>query len=109
MVDPDAQVRAYAAATGAALAADFTGLRVVAEATPLVRTPEQLDAFARYEPMIDGYMVTHPFSAMCAYDRRILDESAIAQLACLHTSTNAPVPFRLHGCEIGRASCRERV
>jgi len=42
-VDPDAQVRTYAAATGAALAAGFTGLRVVAEATPLVRTPEQLD------------------------------------------------------------------
>ena len=34
VVDPDAQVRTYAAATGAALAAGFTGLRVVAEATP---------------------------------------------------------------------------
>jgi hypothetical protein len=98
VVDPDAQVRAYAAATGAALAAGFTGLRVVAEATALVRTPEQLDAFARYELMIDGYMATHPFSAMCAYDRRVLAASAIAELACLHTSTNAHVPFRLHGC-----------
>ncbi|GLY99438.1 MEDS domain-containing protein [Actinoplanes sp. NBRC 103695] len=98
VIDPEAQLRQYAKVTSAAVAAGFTGLRVVAQATPLVRTREQLDAFARYELLIDRYMATHPFSAICAYDRRELDSSAIDELACLHPDTNAPVPFHLHGC-----------
>ncbi|GHG12437.1 MULTISPECIES: MEDS domain-containing protein [Amycolatopsis] len=49
VVDPAGQVDLYAAATSEALAAGFTGLRVAADATSLVRTPAQVDAFARYE------------------------------------------------------------
>ncbi|HEX5996110.1 MAG TPA: MEDS domain-containing protein [Jiangellales bacterium] len=102
IVDPPEQVRAYAAATEAALAAGYTGLRVVAEATSLVRTPAQLDAFTRYEHLIDRYMRTHPMSAMCGYDRRALGDSVIAQLACMHQHNNADeVLFRLHACDPG--------
>jgi len=97
VVEPDAQVQAYAAATEDALAAGFTGLRVAAEATPLVRTPEQLDAFARYEHLVDRYMTSQPFSALCAYNRAELGEETIAQLACLHPAGSA-APFRLHAC-----------
>lgn len=97
VVDPEAQVRAYAAATGAAVDEGFAGLRVAAEATPLVRTPRQLAAFARYEHLVDRYMADHPFSAMCAYAVAEVDDSAFAQLACLHPNTNTPSPgFRLH-------------
>ncbi|MFR9780395.1 MEDS domain-containing protein [Micromonospora sp. MS34] len=96
VVDPLTQVRAYQAATEDALAAGYTGLRVVADATPLVRTPAQRDAFARYEYLIDGYMRDRPMSAICAYDRRELGDPAIAELACLHPQTNADVLFRLH-------------
>ncbi|MEU6203805.1 MEDS domain-containing protein [Micromonospora musae] len=96
VVDGPAQVRAYAAATEAALAAGYRGLRVVAEATPLVRTPAQLDAFTRYEHLVDRYMRARPFRAMCAYDRRELDGRAVAELACLHPETNAAeAPFQL--------------
>ncbi|WP_410574308.1 MEDS domain-containing protein [Amycolatopsis sp. cmx-4-61] len=45
VVDPAGQVELYATATAEALAAGFTGFRVAAEATSLVRTPAQLDAF----------------------------------------------------------------
>ncbi|MEU4769665.1 MEDS domain-containing protein [Actinosynnema sp. NPDC023794] len=97
VVEPEAQVRAYAAATEAAVTDGFAGLRVVAEATPLVRTPRQLAAFTRYEHLMDHYMADHPFSAMCAYSVAEVGDSAFAQLACLHPNTNAQWPgFRLH-------------
>ncbi len=97
VVDPREQVRNYAAATEEALAAGFTGFRVAADATPLVRTPAQLDAFARYEHLVDRYMTTRPLSAMCAYSRGELDDGASAQLACLHPWASADTTsFRLH-------------
>jgi anti-anti-sigma regulatory factor len=102
IVDPPEQVRSYAAATEGALAAGYTGFRVVAEATSLVRTPAQLEAFARYEYLIDRYMRTHSMSAMCGYDRRALGDSVIAQLACMHPQNNVDeVLFRLHACNPG--------
>ncbi|ATO17757.1 hypothetical protein CO540_09395 [Micromonospora sp. WMMA2032] len=96
VVDPGEQVRAYVRATTEALTAGYTGLRVVAEATGLVRTAAQRDAFARYEHRIDHWMRHRPMSAVCAYDRRVLGDAAIAELACLHAQTNAEVLFRLH-------------
>ncbi|XVS61601.1 MEDS domain-containing protein [Actinosynnema sp. CA-299493] len=97
VIDPAAQVRVYAEATEAALAAGFTGLRVAADCTPLVRTPEQLAAFARYEHRIDRYMTDRPFSAMCAYSGTEVDDDAFAQVACMHPNANTTYPgFRLH-------------
>jgi hypothetical protein len=97
VVDPETQVQAYATATRRALADGFTGLRIVADATQLVRSAEQLEAFARYEHLVDRYMVDHKFSALCAYDRRELGDETIAQIACLHPNVNhGATPFRLH-------------
>ncbi|MGC4807520.1 MEDS domain-containing protein [Micromonospora sp. DT233] len=104
VADPAAQVRAYAEATEAALAAGHTGLRVVAEATGLVRTPGQREAFTRYEHLIDRYMRAHPFSAMCVYDPQELAAGAVAELACLHPRSNADdVLFRLYAADQDRA------
>lgn len=86
VVDPVAQVAAYAAATREALELGYTGLRVVVDATDLVATAAQRHAFACYEHLVDRYMVDHPFSAMCAYDARTLGADAAAELACLHPS-----------------------
>ncbi|MFD1148738.1 MEDS domain-containing protein [Saccharothrix hoggarensis] len=100
VVDPVTQVRAYAEATEAALAAGYAGLRVAADCTPLVRTPEQLAAFARYEHRIDHYMADQPFSAMCAYSGAEVDDRAFAQVACMHPNSNTPSPgFRLHAAD----------
>ncbi|MDT7729345.1 MAG: hypothetical protein QOI21_5921 [Actinomycetota bacterium] len=97
VIDPERQVEAYAVATESALAAGFAGLRVVADATHLVGSAEQLDAFARYESLVDRYMAGNPFSALCAYDRAELGDHAIAQLACLHPNANSgATPFHLH-------------
>lgn len=104
VVDPQAQVTAYAEATEAALAAGYTGLRVAAEVTEMVRTPRQLDAFARYEFLIGRYALTSPFRAVCGYDRRVLGDNAITELACLHPiSGPRAAPFHLHPAASGGA------
>ncbi|MEV4462707.1 MEDS domain-containing protein [Micromonospora echinofusca] len=97
VVDPVAQVAAYATATDEALAAGHTGLRVVAEATELVRTPAQLDVFTRYEHLIDRYMRTGPFKAVCAYHRPKLGDRTVTELACMHPQSNVEdLLFRLY-------------
>ncbi|WP_246009907.1 MEDS domain-containing protein [Actinokineospora cianjurensis] len=97
-VDPAAQVDWYVAATQDAVAAGFTGLRVVGEATPLVGTAGQFDAFARYEHLMDRRMPDVPFAALCGYDLTVLGEPAVAQIAVMHPFTNLDRPgFRLCG------------
>jgi anti-anti-sigma regulatory factor len=96
-VDPQAQVDAYTADTDAALADGFTGFRVAAEVTVLVRTPAQLDAFCRYEHQADRLMSRIAFTAMCGYRRAELGDDAVGQLACLHPAGGGEqAPFRLH-------------
>lgn len=98
VVEPEAQVARYAAATERALADGFAGLRVAADVTSMVRRPAQLDAFARYEHLIDRYMTARPFAALCGYNRGQLGREAVAQLACMHPSTSrGATPFRLYG------------
>jgi len=98
VVDPAGQVERYAAATSEALAAGFTGLRVAADATSLVRTAAQVDAFARYENLVDHYMAAHPMSAMCGYDVGELGGEVVAELACMHPrAVEGGTPFHLHG------------
>jgi anti-anti-sigma regulatory factor len=96
-VDAQAQVDAYTADTRSALADGFTGFRVAAEVTMLVRTPAQLDAFARYEHRVDRLMSRSAFTAMCGYRRAELGDDAVGQLACLHPAGGGDeTPFRLH-------------
>lgn len=104
LVEPARQVQAFATATEDALAAGFTGLRVAADATPLVRTSEQLDAFARWEHLADQHMMSLPFSGLCGYNRAELGQEVITQLACLHPTVHGVPPlFRLHASTDGAA------
>lgn len=84
VIDPDHQVDEYRRATRAALSAGFKGFRVAAEATAMVETPAQRDAFTRYEHRVDLMMATEPFSALCGYDTGVLGDAGVAELACLH-------------------------
>ncbi|GIJ56548.1 MEDS domain-containing protein [Virgisporangium aurantiacum] len=91
-IDPATQVETYVAATAEALAAGFTGLRVVADVTDLVRTGEQRAAFARYEYVIGRHLRTAPMRAVCAFDRLELGDRVVAELAVLHEASH---PFSL--------------
>ncbi len=99
-VEPRAQVEAYARATEEALAAGFAGLRVATDATPMVATPAQLEAFTRYEHQVDHLMAGTPFSAMCAYNRSLLGEEVVTQLASMHpANAGQEASFRLHAAD----------
>jgi anti-anti-sigma regulatory factor len=103
----DAQADAYGSATRAALASGYTGLRVAADATSLVTTAEDRAAFTAYEHRIDRKMLNLPFTAMCAYDTRVLG-GAVEELTCLHPFTNHHRPgFRLFADEGGVALAGE--
>lgn len=104
VVEPVSQVAHYRSATHDALAAGYQGLRVAADATPLVRTPKQLQQFLRYEHLVDHIMVDEPFSAMCGYDGAVLDASTTTQLACLHPHSSGCDPdFHLYAAGDGTA------
>jgi anti-anti-sigma regulatory factor len=98
--DPRAQVDAYAQATDEALAQGYTGLRVAADVTSLVRTPDDRAAFARYERLADDLMIRTMFSALCAYDRAELGPTAAAELVCVHpVARRSATPLRLHNSD----------
>lgn len=99
-VDAKAQVAAYLAATEAALADGYTGLRVAAQVTELVAEPETRDAHVRWESAADRVLSPHSLSALCGYERGALPAQLLADLAAIHPATNAcagSVPFHLFG------------
>jgi len=99
-VDPAEVIKRYAAATQQALADGCRGLRISADVTDLVRAPDQHDAFARCEFLLERYSSRHPLSAMCEYRRELGD--AVAQFACLHAAVPAGLtPFQVFACDDG--------
>jgi hypothetical protein len=97
VVDPQQSMEARVDDIEHALSAGFAGLRIVADATAVVRSPEQVDAFASYEFLLDRAMATQPGSALCAHDGARVERDSAAGLACLHPVTGPePTPFNLY-------------
>jgi DcmR-like sensory protein len=97
--DPDALLTVFATATDQALADGFTGLRVVGDATALVKDATNWPAHLRWEAAADKYMATKPYSGLCCYDRRVLPHQMLQDLCAMHPVAHAPageVPFRLY-------------
>ena len=98
VVDPEGQVASFAGELGSALAAGYSGLRIVSDNTPLVTTEAGLAAWRRYELLGDQFAATRPVTALCAFDALRLDPGRLAGLAAMHplSSASGPVPpFRL--------------
>jgi anti-anti-sigma regulatory factor len=97
-IDPISQMAVYSAVTDAAVADGYSGIRVAAQVTNLVREPVTWDAHLRWESMADRFMSVRPMSAICGYQRDLVPEQLLAELSALHPASNAPakaVPFRL--------------
>lgn len=98
-VVPEEQYEFYAGATREALAAGYTGLRVVAEVTALVSDPTRVPEHLRWEHLADGFMASGAgLSALCAYRADRLPEETLAALETLHPLVRARdggTPFRL--------------
>ena len=102
-VDDRSLLTYYATATADALADGCTGLRVAAEITDL---PDgaAVDAFVAWEQLADELMNRMPMSALCAFDRRTVSDSAIAAIAAAHPSRHGPATgtsFVLHAHDDG--------
>jgi anti-anti-sigma regulatory factor len=99
-VVPAEVMKKYAAATQEALDGGYRGLRISADVTDLVRAPEQQDAFARFEFLLERYSARHPLSALCEYRLELGD--AVTQFACMHAAVPAGLtPFQVFACEDG--------
>jgi anti-anti-sigma regulatory factor len=82
----------YDAAVRDARAAGFTGLRVVADVTPLARTAQGRTLLVQLEHLADGYIASGSgMVAMCAYRRGALDARAVADVAAVHPLVHAPL------------------
>jgi MEDS: MEthanogen/methylotroph, DcmR Sensory domain len=97
VVNPVQSVAARVAATEDALAAGYTGLRAVVDATTLAGTSAQRAAYAHYEYLLDQQSSTLPLGTICAYDTATLGSAAVAEMACLHPfASRGASTFRLY-------------
>lgn len=96
---PEQQLEFYDTTTREALTDGFTGLRVLAEVTDLVRDPAGRAALVCWEHLADDYMATGPgLSALCAYDQAAVGDEAAAELESVHPLVRARdggTPFRV--------------
>jgi ABC-type transporter Mla MlaB component len=91
-VSPADQWQFYDAAVREARAAGYRGLRVVADVTPLARTPAGRAGLVQWEHMADEFIASGSgMVAMCAYRRGALDADAVADVTAVHPHVHAPL------------------
>src|SRR5262245_28825761 len=102
--DPETLVAYFSAATDAALADGYTGLRVVGDISEFVRDPRVWESQIALEALSDRFMATRPLAALCCYDRRIVPPELIRDVCALHPAVRTcgghAVPFRVY-CDDG--------
>jgi hypothetical protein len=98
IVNAAGQRATFAAALREALADGYTGIRVAADNTPLVQTPERLKAWMHWELVADRFMSENRVTGLCGFDRTAVNVDTLRHLVTLHplSSAAAPLPqFRL--------------
>ncbi|MDF2712765.1 MAG: hypothetical protein K0R62_8417 [Nonomuraea muscovyensis] len=83
-VRPAAELPVLAAMTTDALEAGYRGLRMFANGSVRAQDPAQRAEHVHYEHLIDRFCLAHPVTMLCAYDSSLLDDAAVAELACVH-------------------------
>jgi len=104
VVDPRQAYAALAGATEAALAAGYSGQRVIADNSSLVQSDQGLDAWIGWELLADRFMVDANLTALCAFDRKRVSVDMLRHLATLHplSSATEPTPQFMLFAEEGR-------
>lgn len=96
VIDPDEMLGTIAAATEDALAQGYSGLRVVADVTPLLLSADQLAGFLSWEHTADRFIARNPVSGLCGVDLRAVPASTSTTLACMHPAARTgSAPFRV--------------
>ncbi len=95
----DDQRSLYDAATGAAIADGYAGLRVVADVSALAADPGSRATLLEWEHLADDVIARGAgFTAMCAYSGELVDET-LADVASVHPLVHAPdrmPPFQVY-------------
>lgn len=84
LVRPAEQRSTFADALREAIDHGYTGIRVAADNTSLVATPERLQAWLEWEPIADGFMAQNPVTGLCAFDRSRTDPASLGEVMHLH-------------------------
>jgi hypothetical protein len=98
-VDVRATLARVQAVLAAALEQGYSGLRAVGLLTEAARDPWKRGGFAAWEHAVGRWQSAAPVASACSYDRSVLGETAVHDLACLHPralGSGLPVPFRLY-------------
>ena len=98
IVDAATQRATFATALKQALTDGYTGIRVAADNTSLVQTPERFKAWMHWELVADGFMSANRVTGLCGFDRTAVNVDTLRHLVTLHPISSAadPVPqFRL--------------
>jgi hypothetical protein len=98
IVDAWHQRATFATVLAEALAGGYTGIRVAADNTSLVSTPERCEAWLRWENVADRFMSENPVTGLCAFDRELVEVDTLRHVTMLHplSSADCPIPqYRL--------------
>jgi len=98
IVDAYAQRATFAATLTQALVDGYTGIRVAADNTSLVQSPERLKAWMHWELVADRFMSENRVTGLCGFDRAAVNVDTLRHLVTLHPLSSAaePLPqFRL--------------
>jgi hypothetical protein len=78
------QRETFATALAEALSAGYTGIRVAADNTSLIDTPERLQAWLAWEEVADRFIAENPVTGLCAFDRTRVGSPTLADVVTTH-------------------------
>jgi anti-anti-sigma regulatory factor len=97
--DIEAALHALDESLTRSLDAGYAGLRAVALLTHIATEPFPRQSWANWEHAVGQWQSLRPVASACCFDRGVLGDKAVQELACLHPRvlTSGPVvPFRLY-------------
>jgi hypothetical protein len=84
MVDAASQRETFATSLAEALSEGYSGIRVAADNSSLVGTPEQLRTWLAWEEVADRFMAENPLTGLCAFDRTRVGSTTLAEVTMTH-------------------------
>lgn len=89
-VNARAQMALFMDVLSDALRDGYSGIRVAADNTSMISTPEQAAAWVEWESVADELMAEHPITGLCGFDRSRCAPDRMREMMGLH-HTHAPV------------------
>lgn len=92
LVDPHQQEAVFTTELTKARADGYSGIRVVADNTPLVLDDAQMAAWVKWEIVADRFIAGHGVVGLCAFDANRVDVDRLRHLSTLHPLSSASCP-----------------